>query len=119
MIKDSYECDGQIELTDYLAELEAKTEKCTECIYFKDFKCVRKSCYRLEKADGWNPLWYNIRGHVFGQWPTCQEWQPVETVIEGKEIFACAAEAKDKTFKWPKGTIRDVSDNTIAWRYSR
>ena len=114
---EKYECDGQIELLDYMAQLEAETKKCLDCIYYKDFKCVRSSCYKLVAAEGWNPLWYDTMHHVYGKWPTCENWQDVETVCEGKEIIICQAKGKDKTFKWPKDTPKHFDDQVIAWRY--
>ena len=116
MIGENYKCDGQIDLISYLEYLSKQTEKCSSCIYFKDFKCVREKCHRLKREDGWNPLWYKC-GHVFGNWPTCNSWLPVETISEGKSIYICEGEAKDKTFKWPKDTEKKFKDNVIAWRY--
>lgn len=117
MIRDDYTCDGQIELEDYLMQLEEETKKCTDCIYFKDFKCVRRKCFKLAAADGWHPMWYDKAGRVYGDFVTCQEWQPVETVVEGKEIITCEARGKDKTFIWPKDTLKQITDDVIAWRY--
>ena len=119
MISESYKCDGQIELLDYLGQLEEETKKCLGCIYYKDFKCVRQSCHRTLLDEGWNPLWYNKVGHVFGKWPTCEIWKAVETICEGKgKIYVCEAEAKDKTFRWPNPTSSKIFDDVvIAWRY--
>ena len=48
---DNYECDGQMELVDYLDKLAAETKKCEGCIYFgHDFKCVRERCHKLDQA---------------------------------------------------------------------
>lgn len=117
MIKDDYNCDGQIELTDYLKQLEAETEKCNDCIYYKQYKCVRYECHKISQSEGWQALWYNERGHVHGKWPTNETWQPVETLCEGENYYICEGEAKDKTFKWPKDTIKKFNDRVIAWRY--
>lgn len=117
MIDNKYTCDGQIELESYLQELEESTKKCQNCIYFHDFKCVRKSCHKLDSSEGWKPLWYDVKGRVYGEFITCQEWEPIETVIEGKEIYVCDANGKDKTFRWPKDTKRQFNDDVIAWRY--
>lgn len=117
MLSENYKCDGQISLIDYMAELEEETKKCSNCIYFKDFKCLRYDCHKIAAEEGWNPLWYNKQGHVHGKWPTCDDWLPVETICEGKEIYLCEGWAKDKTFKWPKETTKNFDDVVIAWRY--
>jgi len=118
MLSENYKCDGQISLIDYMAELEEETKKCADCIYFKEFKCVRSDCHKIEAEKGWNALWYDKQGHVFGNWPTCDKWQAVQTVVENKEYYMiCDAEAKDKTFKWPKDTWKKFDDVVIAWRY--
>lgn len=117
MLSENYKCDGQISLIDYMAELEEETKKCADCIYFKEFKCVRADCHKIAAEEGWNPLWYDKPGHVYGEWPTCDDWLPVETICEGKEIYLCEGQAKDKTFKWPKDTKKKIYDVVIAWRY--
>jgi len=117
MLNDNYKCDGQIELIDYLGQLEEETKKCLDCIYYNEFKCVRENCHKLCADDGWMPLWYDSRNHIFGNWPTCSEWLPVETVVEGMKIIVCDGKAKDKTFKWPKDTAKNFDDVVIAWRY--
>lgn len=117
MIHDDYICDGQIEMVDYLDQLAAASKKCEGCIYFKDYKCVRSKCHKVDAAEGWHPLWYNSKGHVFGKWPTYDSWMPVITLCEGKEkIYECKAQAKDKGFKWPADTRIKFDDQVIGWK---
>ncbi len=116
-----YECEGQMELTDYLDTLAAETKKCECCIYFgHDFKCVRERCHKIDQAEGWNPIWYDHRGRVYGDYPTNKTWLPVITVCEkpNGEIYSVEAEAKDKTFKWSieNSKRKGFDDRVIAWR---
>lgn len=120
MLSESYKCDGQIELLDYLGQLEEETKKCLDCIYYKDFKCVRQNCHKIYEGDGWVALWTDERNRNHGSWPTCMEWLEVETVMEDRgEFFTCDALAKDKTFKWSKDSIKSnhFYGTCIAWKY--
>ena len=113
---DNYECDGQMELVDYLDKLAAETKKCEGCIYFNhDFKCVRERCHKIDQAEGWHPIWYDHRGY-----PTNKSWLPVKTLCEkpNGKIYSVEAEAKDKTFKWSieNSKKKSFDDRVIAWR---
>lgn len=118
---DRYECEGQMELTEYLDALAEETKKCQDCIYFnKDFKCVRELCQRVDRTEGWHPIWYDHRGRVYGDYPTNKSWLPVKTLCEkpNGKIYSVEAEAKDKTFKWSieNSNKKSFDDRVIAWR---
>lgn len=118
---DKYECEGQMELVDYLDALAEETKKCEGCIYFgHDFKCVREACHKLDQAEGWHPIWYDHRGRLYGDFPMNKTWLPVTTVCEkpNGKIYSVEAEAKDKTFKWniENSNRKSFDDRVIAWR---
>ena len=118
---DRYECEGQMELVDYLDALAEETKKCEGCIYFgHDFKCVRESCHKLDQAEGWHPIWYDHRGRLYGDFPMNKAWLPVITICEkpNGKIYSVEAEAKDKTFKWSieNSKRKSFDDRVIAWK---
>lgn len=120
MLSDNYKCDGQIDMETYLTWLSEQTEKCIGCIYFKDYKCVRRSCHKILESEGWIPLWTDERNRNHGQWPTCMYWCHVETINEDRgEFFESDARAKDKTFIWAKDSKKAMHhySECIAWRY--
>lgn len=119
---ENYDCEGQMELTDYLKSLEQqrieKLGKCLDCIYLIGDKCKRQSCYFVAAVEGWNPLWY-IGPKCFGTFPLNQKWQNAEAIEESADgrIYKCKCRVKDKTWIWPKEEGKGFYDNTIAWRY--
>jgi hypothetical protein len=118
---DNYECDGQMELVDYLDKLAAESKKCEGCIYYgHDFKCVREQCHKIDQAEGYHPIWYDHKGRIYGDFPLNKAWLPVITVCEkpNGKIYSVEAEAKDKTFKWSieNSKRKSFDDRVIAWR---
>ena len=117
---ENYDCEGQMELTDYLKSMEAerieKLGKCLDCIYLIDDKCKREKCHFVAAAEGWKPMWY-IGPKVYGTLPECKIWKNAEALREKADgsVYVSECVVKDKTWKFPK--VVGFYDNTIAWRF--
>lgn len=117
---ENYDCEGQMELTDYLKSLEAerieKFGKCLKCIYLIDDRCKRDKCHFVAAAKGWKPMWY-IGPKVYGTLPECKEWMKAECIREKEDgsVYVSKCVVKDKTWKFPK--VVGFDDKTIAWRF--
>lgn len=117
----SYECDGQINLTDYLKSI-APPGYCEDCVFLEDNKCgLGKDCHgskSLNHADGWHRIKHHPNNMVSGEWPECMEWRPVNTFHYDKKkdkYSYTVGVGKDKTFKWDRES--QVAGDVIAWRY--
>ena len=120
---ENYECEGQMDLSQYLDYLSDKYGNCEDCIYYQAYKCVRENCHKISKSTGYEPLW-TVKNRNYGIWPTCETWREVDTISESEdgEILEEIAQAKDKCFKWSADSLhatkfRFKRYETIAWRY--
>lgn len=121
---ENYNCEGQIELTDYLKAI-APPAYCEECVFLEGCKCGLgedcKGTRSLNHSDGWERIKHHENNTVSGKTPECMEWREVITFHKQKitgEYFYWQGYGKDKTFKWPKDQphYKEPSD-VHAWRY--
>lgn len=121
---DNYSCEGQLNLLDYLDAIKLP-DRCEDCIFLEDYKCglkknVKNCILDFPKKDGWKRI-KRFRNNIYsGEYPTCKDWQEVNTFhyddVTDKFAFTKAM-AKDKTFIWEKEN--QVDGYCIAWRYKK
>lgn len=121
----NYECEGQLNLIDYLDSIKLP-DYCEDCIFLENYNCGLKKGQCIEgsksfkKSDGWHRIKKNPNNTVSGKWPTCDSWQEVSTFHYDEKTgkFALTnAQGKDKTFKWAKDD--QVDGDCIAWKYKK
>ena len=102
MIKENYECDGQMDIFDFLDNPRDGTIKIGNEVLFV--------------SDGWHEIEY-IGNGCRGEYPECKEWRKIEIWSYIKE-FNKYVHGWDEGKEWtirrnPGGDIGEV----VAWRY--
>lgn len=129
MIKDNYECDGQMDIFDFLGKESKEPHYCEGCLWiFHEGRegpfCERvlflddmpKCMDKITADEGWRMIYKTPQGYT-GDFPECPKWQKIEiwSYIEEYDKYVHGfAEAKDKTIKRNLGG--DIGD-VRAWRY--
>lgn len=121
----SYECDGQMNIFDFLESPHKSDLPCDDCIYCDNGCCDydTKNMYcvegdrQLRKSEGWHRIKKQGNGYV-GDFPECTTWQRIETWAYCDDldlyVHGTHSEAKDKTIKrYQGGDIGEI----VAWRY--
>ncbi len=107
---DNYECDGQMDIFDYLKEPKETTDE-----YIKENPtCFYVFGHYLDREEGWHK--------VPDELPTFTEWTLIDVVLFGKKTNTPWLElkkwqAKDWTFRRIEGDTPETT-TVLAWKVS-